>query len=173
MEKREQVLYSTNLFGNDYFWLIEANMQRVLNITNIFKPTNNCFAEDTDSRILNNIIRQLDEYFAGKRQEFDITYILEGTEFQKQVWQQMLQIPYGETKTYGEIAKIMQHDKAVRAVGGACGKNKLSIIIPCHRIVGKSSLTGFTAAEGIKLKAALLMHEQKIKENQITGSTFL
>ena len=104
--------------------------------------------------------KQLKEYFAGKRKKFDVPLKLEGTEFQKKVWKQLLKIPYGKTASYGEIARKIKNPKAVRAVGGANNKNKIAIIIPCHRVIGADgSLTGY--AGGLDIKSRLLEHEKK------------
>nr|WP_254053980.1 methylated-DNA--[protein]-cysteine S-methyltransferase [Singulisphaera sp. GP187] len=102
--------------------------------------------------------RQLNEYFAGKRKVFSVKLDFVGTPFQKKVWQAMLSIPFGETRTYGELAKQIGDPNAVRAVGAANGKNPLSIIGPCHRVIGASGkLTGF--AGGLEAKALLLRLE--------------
>ena len=102
--------------------------------------------------------KQLREYFSKKRRSFDIPMELHGTDFQKAVWEELKKIPFGSTLSYGQIAKNMNHPKAVRAIGGAIGKNPISIIIPCHRVIGSDgSLTGF--AGGLGLKAALLKLE--------------
>lgn len=109
---------------------------------------------------LGEALIQLDEYFQGKRKEFTLPLLLEGTEFQKIVWQELQRIPYGETKSYGEVAKAIGKQKAARAVGNANNKNKLAIFIPCHRVVGSNgSLTGY--ASGLWRKEWLLRHEGK------------
>lgn len=105
---------------------------------------------------------QLAEYFAGKRRHFDLPLAPEGTEFQKKVWAALCGIPYGETRSYGEIAAVIGNAKASRAVGMACNRNPIGIIIPCHRVVGADgSLTGFGG--GLHLKAALLRLEADSK----------
>ncbi|WP_369973785.1 methylated-DNA--[protein]-cysteine S-methyltransferase [Rummeliibacillus sp. POC4] len=102
--------------------------------------------------------KQYEEYFTGKRTFFDIPINLQGTPFQKEVWEALLQIPFGKTTCYSEIANRVNRPKAVRAVGGAIGANPILIAIPCHRIIGKNGkLTGFSA--GIPLKKALLQIE--------------
>lgn len=94
---------------------------------------------------------QIEDYFKGKRQTFNIPLDLRGTDFQIAVWQALLKIPYGTTKTYSEIAKEINRPKAVRAVGGAIGANPVSIVVPCHRVIGKDgTLTGFGGGLGIK-----------------------
>lgn len=104
---------------------------------------------------------QLTQYFKGERKEFDIPLDLAGTEFQKEVWLGLLQIPYGHTTTYGKQAELLGKPTAVRAVANANGKNKISIILPCHRVVGADgTLTGYGG--GIWRKKKLLELEQKI-----------
>jgi len=105
--------------------------------------------------------RQLDEYFKGTRREFNINTELKGTEFQKKVWSELYKVPFGHTVSYGEMAKAIGNPKAVRAVGGANGKNKIVIIYPCHRVIGSNgSMTGFGG--GVWRKEWLLEHEQKV-----------
>ena len=101
---------------------------------------------------------QLEEYFAGDRKEFDLPLNLSGTEFQVQVLEELQRIPYGETTSYGDIAKRIGRPKAMRAVGAANGRNPIPIIVPCHRVIGSSGdLTGFGG--GLDTKAALLRLE--------------
>ncbi len=115
---------------------------------------------------INSIIRfskvldQLDAYFNGNLKTFDLDLDIQGTEFQKSVWQELVKIPYGETIHYGEMARRIGNPNACRAVGMANGKNPISIIIPCHRVIGKDgSLTGFGG--GMDVKKQLLEFEQK------------
>ena len=104
---------------------------------------------------------QLDEYFRGVRHTFDVPLDLRGTDFQQQVWRSLANIAFGETSTYGKQAAAIGRPRAVRAVGAANGRNPLSIVLPCHRIVGASGkLTGF--AGGIDTKRWLLDHEAKL-----------
>ena len=104
--------------------------------------------------------QQLTEYFAKSRTVFDIPLDFSGTEFQKKVWKALLDVPFGTTATYGELAKILGDIKTVRAVGGALNKNPISIIVPCHRIIGASgNMVGF--AGGIANKTILLNLENK------------
>lgn len=121
-----------------------------------------CFAEQPeDKALLDRLEHQLDEYAHGRRQEFDLPMRLVGTAFQSQVWNALRTIPYGETRTYGEIAAQIGHPKASRAVGAACGKNPILLLVPCHRVVGHNgSLTGFAA--GLELKQMLLNLEQSV-----------
>jgi methylated-DNA-[protein]-cysteine S-methyltransferase len=102
--------------------------------------------------------RQLGEYFAGERREFDLPLRLDGTEFQRRVWQALTEIPYGETWSYGRLALRVGNPKACRAVGLANGRNPISILIPCHRVIGADgSLTGYGG--GVERKRWLLGHE--------------
>ncbi len=106
--------------------------------------------------------KQLREYFAGKRQEFDLPLSPTGTEFQKNVWRALKAIPYGELRSYRDIAESLQKPKAVRAVGAANGRNPLPIVVPCHRVIGSDgSLTGF--AGGLAAKRVLLRLEGAIE----------
>jgi methylated-DNA--[protein]-cysteine S-methyltransferase len=145
----------------------------------VFSPRGLCLLESTDQKTLDRELRalnahyrpsaitaveneaatalrrQLDEYFAGSRQQFDLPLDLVGTPFQKQVWHILLDIPYGQTRSYKAQAEIFGNAKAVRAVAAANGANKISIIVPCHRVIGSSGrLTGY--AGGLPRKQALL-----------------
>jgi len=103
--------------------------------------------------------KQLSEYFAGKRKTFSVALDMRGTRFQKNVWEALLAIPFGETRSYGQLAKQLGNPRATRAVGAANGRNPLSIIVPCHRVIGSSGkLTGF--AGGLEAKAHLLNLER-------------
>jgi methylated-DNA-[protein]-cysteine S-methyltransferase len=105
-------------------------------------------------------VRQLREYFAGRRSEFDLPLTPRGTEFQKNVWNRLQEIPYGETISYGELAKRVGNPKASRAVGAANGSNPIPIVIPCHRVIGSNGkLTGFGG--GLPTKEALLALEAR------------
>jgi methylated-DNA-[protein]-cysteine S-methyltransferase len=117
--------------------------------------------EWTEERTLfDKPIRQLREYFAGERKRFSLTLIPEGTEFQRAVWSELQNIPYGETISYKELAARIARPKAVRAVGAANGANPIPIIIPCHRVIGHDgSLTGFGG--GLPLKKRLLELESR------------
>lgn len=102
--------------------------------------------------------QQLIEYFAGQRTDFDVKLDAQGTDFQKEVWQCLSNITFGQTKTYQDIAKVVNRPKGSQAVGGANGRNPISIIVPCHRVIGKNgSLTGY--AGGLERKLWLLAHE--------------
>jgi methylated-DNA-[protein]-cysteine S-methyltransferase len=114
--------------------------------------------EAADQPILIETRRQLNEYFAGKRQGFDLVLDFQGTEFQKKVWTALLTIPFGQTRSYAQIAAQIGNINAVRAVGAANGRNPISIVAPCHRVIGASGeLTGF--AGGLANKMLLLSLE--------------
>ena len=118
-------------------------------------------AEDP-TPLLEEAARQLEEYFAGQRKVFSLPLAPKGTEFQLRVWQALLQSPYGETRSYGELAAMVGNPKACRAVGGANHRNPLSILIPCHRVVGTGgSLTGY--AGGLAIKEFLLKLESEAR----------
>ena len=112
------------------------------------------YSEHSDSSpLLEKAKEEIEEYFQGKRKTFDLTLDAKGTEFQKRVWKELLDIRYGETLSYGEIGDRIG-TKAYRAIGNACGKNPIPILIPCHRVVGKDNIGGFSL--GLDLKRKLL-----------------
>ena len=118
-------------------------------------------AKKEKNAVTNRAIKQLEQYFAGKRTKFDLPIVLEGTEFQNKVWKALNKIPYGQTRTYKEQAKSVKSEKAVRAVGRTNGINPLCIILPCHRVIGSNgSLTGYAA--GVDTKKRLLELEGAI-----------
>lgn len=111
--------------------------------------------------VARDVVTQIGEYFAGTRTEFDLPLDLVGTEFQVQAWHALARIPYGETRTYAQQAAAIGRPTAVRAIGAANGRNPVSIVVPCHRVVGADgSLTGF--AGGLDAKRFLLAHEQAV-----------
>ncbi len=114
-----------------------------------------------DSDFTKTVLRQLSEYFDGKRNKFDLPLAAQGTAFQKRVWAALMEIPSGTTASYADIAQKVESPKAVRAVGAANGQNPIGIIVPCHRIIGSNGkLTGY--AFGLEKKAWLLQHEGAI-----------
>jgi methylated-DNA-[protein]-cysteine S-methyltransferase len=116
---------------------------------------------ETMRAILDDVVRQLGEYFAGSRTDFDVSLDPVGTAFQREAWEALRQIPYGETVSYGEQAARMGDRNKARAVGAANGRNPISIIVPCHRVVGSNgALTGF--AGGVTTKQYLLEHERRV-----------
>ncbi|MEO8560769.1 MAG: methylated-DNA--[protein]-cysteine S-methyltransferase, partial [bacterium] len=115
----------------------------------------------TSTRTIDTARTQLDEYFAGHRTQFELPLSPEGTEFQRRVWDALAEIPFGTTISYLELARTVGDPRAVRAVGGANGRNPLPIVLPCHRVIGADgSLTGFGG--GIERKRWLLEHEGAI-----------
>lgn len=114
--------------------------------------------EDASDELLKSLETELADYFEGKRKTFSIPFKVKGTAFQEKVWQELLSLPYGTTTSYTDIAERIGNKKAVRAVGGAIGKNPIPLLIPCHRVIGsKGALTGF--AGGLERKEMLLKVE--------------
>lgn len=128
-------------------------------LTGLYFGRRSLEGEEGLTALLERASRQLEEYFAGKRKQFDLPLSLWGTEFQRQVWAALRDIPYGETRSYGQIAQAVGRPKAVRAVGMANHRNPISIIVPCHRVVGADgSLTGYGG--GLENKKFLLALER-------------
>ncbi len=131
-------------------------------IQKIFSST---YIENTTPIIIETI-NQLTQYFEGNRQEFDLPILLAGSDFQKLVWEELLKIPYGKTQTYLDLSKIMGNEKAIRAIASANGANAISIIIPCHRIIGSDGkLVGY--AGGLSVKKRLLKLENALNNPQL------
>ena len=121
-------------------------------------PSTDGWAEDATIGPLAETLRQLSEYFSGSRRDFELPMRLEGTAFQQRVWRELTKIPYGETWSYGELAKRIGNPNASRAVGLANGRNPIPILVPCHRVIGSDgSLTGYGG--GLDRKRWLLSHE--------------
>lgn len=117
-------------------------------------------------RILKRSVRELEEYFEGARKNFELPLDVIGTEFQRKVWEQLTFIPYGKTASYADIANRLGNPNAVRAVGAANGKNPLSIVVPCHRVIASNgALTGY--AGGLEIKTALLLLERNGRERNV------
>jgi len=117
-------------------------------------------------KCLQDCVKQLEDYFKGKRNDFDLKLNPQGTAFQKKVWEELLNIPFNTTRTYLEQSKALGDVKAIRAVASANGKNPIWIIIPCHRVIGSNgSLTGY--AGGIWRKKWLLAHENPVKQQSL------
>ncbi|UJF18984.1 methylated-DNA--[protein]-cysteine S-methyltransferase [Vibrio sp. SS-MA-C1-2] len=135
--------------------LIVSNGEALIRVDHIHSTDQ----EINDDEICQQAYQQLDQYFKGQRTEFDLPIDLQGTPFQLSTWKALQSIPFGETISYGEQANRMENPKAVRAVGAANGKNPISIIIPCHRVIGKNGkLTGY--AGGLDRKEWLLDFEK-------------
>ena len=121
---------------------------------------------DIVPEVLEDAVYQLNEYFAGNRQHFDLTLNPQGTDFQKRVWDELLNIPYGKTVSYLDLSKKLGDVKAIRAVAAANGKNPLWIVVPCHRVIGSNGdLTGY--AGGLHRKKWLLEHESPVKQQSL------
>ena len=120
-----------------------------------------------DSEALAPYLAEFDAYFAGRLQRFTLPLAANGTAFQQTVWQALCDIPYGETRSYGEIARVIGKPSASRAVGAANGRNPLSIIVPCHRVIGQNgSLTGYAGGLPIKQQLLALECDQSRSANQ-------
>lgn len=127
-----------------------------LNFVNEFRKT------EIKDQNLKLCLKELELYFKGELKNFTTKLNIQGTEFQKSVYENLLKIPYGKTVTYGELAKMINKPKAFRAAGSANAKNKIPVIIPCHRVVASSGLGGYSGGDGLKTKIWLLEHEKKI-----------
>lgn len=143
--------------------IIVENENRISRIetvkTNIEYPK----GKKVETTLIKEAYKQISEYLEGKRKKFTLPLLIKGTKFQEKVWNALLQIPYGETRTYGEIAKKIGNEKASRAVGGANHNNKVMIVVPCHRVIGSNKkLVGY--AGGLEIKEKLLKLEQKNKD---------
>lgn len=142
-------------------WTLSARSGALVSLT-AEAPLSSC-EQEGDRAVLDGAQRQLEAYFLGKGKTFDLPLCPEGTAFQTAVWAALRAIPYGETRSYGEVAAAIGKPTAARAVGGACRRNPLLVFIPCHRVVGTGgSLTGFAA--GVSVKERLLALEQDRKE---------
>lgn len=125
------------------------------------------WTEDNRDALLREAGRELAAYFAGKRERFELPLEPQGTEFQKRVWKKLVSIPYGKTLSYGELARRIGRPEAPRAVGAANGQNPISVIIPCHRLIGKNGdLTGYGG--GLDMKRGLLELERCTTEKRST-----
>lgn len=143
------MIYSSLFIWEEKRFCLSADDNAVIGI-GFDKPGNSVWQ---DNGILLQCKSELEEYFAGKRQAFNVPIKFNGTDFQNAVWQKLLEIPYGQVMSYSELAAAIGRPKAARAVGSACNKNPIAVIVPCHRVVGKSgSLTGYAGGIGIKEK---------------------
>ncbi len=149
-------IYKYNSIIGDIF--ISADENFLLSVQFV----NHNFIENKENNIIRQTIKQFDEYFRGKRKKFELPLNPKGTEFQKKVWLQLMNIPYGKTATYKDIATLIGNTNASRAVGNANNKNPIAIIIPCHRVIGSNNkLTGY--AGGLDKKEKLLNLEKNNK----------
>ncbi|MGD7043473.1 methylated-DNA--[protein]-cysteine S-methyltransferase [Jeotgalibacillus proteolyticus] len=140
---------------------LTANEEALIKIEFI---NNNDFSDaEASNGILDEAEQQLNEYFSGQRKTFELPLHFEGTDFQKKVWSGLLDLPYGTTCSYQDLARQIGSVKAVRAVGQANRKNPLPIVIPCHRVIGKNgSLTGYAGSETTKKETLLQLEKQQI-----------
>jgi len=153
------------LFDFRYRTSIDTIMQRVAT------HLNDTFFERRHP-LFDILTAQTDEYFAGKRKIFDLPIVFSGTTFQEQVWRALLQIPYGELRTYEQQAQAIGMEKSVRAVAAANGENGIAIIVPCHRVVGKNgSLTGYSG--GLAAKKKLIELESRHSGKAVQTELFL
>ena len=145
---------------------ITAQNQKIISIFFVEKSEYSNHIDSPNSEILQKCANQLEEYFTQKRTDFELDIAPKGTKFQQKVWQVLQKIPYGKTVSYLEIAQQLGDPKAVRAVGMANGKNPISIIVPCHRVIGSSgNLTGY--AGGLERKRFLLDLENQKRTSQL------
>ena len=149
--------------NNNYFAIYETELGLIKieyednTITSILKTKSQFKGYPTE--FTDMVYRELKDYINKRRQSFDFNYQLIGTEFQKKVWTELLKIPYGETRSYKEVAINIGNSKAARAVGMACNKNPIIVMVPCHRVIGSNGgLTGY--AGGLSMKQDLLDIEQ-------------
>jgi len=158
--KTTQITYYKTPIGSAK---IEGNIDGISSISVLDKEIENSITIPVE---LQECVQQLDEYFLGKRTEFNLKLNPKGTEFQQKVWNALLKVPFGKTRTYLEQSKVLGDAKAIRAVASANGKNPIWIVIPCHRIIGSDgSLTGY--AGGIWRKKWLLEHESPSKQQSL------
>ena len=123
--------------------------------------------KEGDSLVIESTIRQLNEYFEQRRTSFEIPLLIAGSDFQKKVWEALVHISYGTTTTYQDLAEALNASKAIRAIASANGANALSIIVPCHRVIGSNGeLVGY--AGGLSAKKSLLNLEGALKTNQVS-----
>jgi AraC family transcriptional regulator of adaptative response/methylated-DNA-[protein]-cysteine methyltransferase len=152
--------------------LLEFSDRRMLNteykdLTRLLKTT----IEEGENKHTRAIRKQLRQYFAGKRKEFTVPLLTPGTAFQQAVWKELQKIPFGSTRSYQEQAEVLNKPDAVRAIANANGMNRISIVIPCHRVIGSDgSLTGYGG--GLKRKKWLLDHERKYSGKAIDLELF-
>lgn len=131
------------------------------------ESTSQIHGENTPTSLTDNVHQQIKEYLAGERQAFNFPFCLKGTPFQLKVWQALCTIPYGETRTYKQVAELIGNSKASRAVGMANNKNPIAIVVPCHRVIGANGkLVGY--AGGLGMKKTLLDLERENKKKQLT-----
>ncbi|MCX7842582.1 MAG: methylated-DNA--[protein]-cysteine S-methyltransferase [Clostridia bacterium] len=146
--------------GNIHIVADEAGIREISIASAKSEEKNKVYAQmQKGSRICSEAAKQLQEYFTGKRREFDLPLTLEGTDFCKKVWKELLKIPFGETRSYSDIASAVGSPKGFRAIGQANRRNPIAIVVPCHRVLGKNgSMTGYMGNK-INIKQMLLQLE--------------
>jgi AraC family transcriptional regulator, regulatory protein of adaptative response / methylated-DNA-[protein]-cysteine methyltransferase len=157
---------------NEGICLLEFTDRKMLNTEyKILKKYLQTDIADGNNDHLNDLRRELSEYFSGKRKAFSVALSFTGTDFQKSVWDELMRIPYGTTRSYGEQALALGNTLSVRAVAGANGMNKISIVVPCHRVIGENGdLTGYGG--GLWRKKWLIEHEKKYSGKPTDQSLF-
>ncbi|MBS5939107.1 methylated-DNA--[protein]-cysteine S-methyltransferase [Clostridium sartagoforme] len=169
----KEILYysklNTEIIGEIIIVKSDMGLKRIEIIEDSFKKfKNNCDLKEItlveSIKECSDVAEQINEYFNGERSQFDLKIDLSGTEFRKRVWEELLKIPYGESRSYSDIAKAIGKDKAVRAIGQANKSNPIPIIIPCHRVIGKNKkLIGY-AGNHTDIQEKLLNFEKSNKE---------
>jgi methylated-DNA-[protein]-cysteine S-methyltransferase len=149
----------TSKVGPLYLVASEKGLQSILTKKQSVPMAPSLRGKAPEIQILAEATRQLKEYFNGDRKQFDLPMDIEGTDFQKKVWEQLSKIPYGQTYSYSDVARKIKNAKAVRAVGSANGKNPLCIIVPCHRVIAADGTLGGYSG-GLPMKIKLLEGEQ-------------
>ena len=131
-------------------------------VTAVYLPCENLPAmEDREDDITSQASEEIDEYLSGRRKKFDVPVYQDGTEFQRDVWDAVCAIPYGKTATYGEIAETIGRPGASRAVGTACGLNRIPLIIPCHRVVPKDGTGNYAGGRALKIRLLTIEKEYR------------
>ncbi|MGL5316302.1 MAG: methylated-DNA--[protein]-cysteine S-methyltransferase [Peptostreptococcaceae bacterium] len=149
------------ILGRLYIVVSENGVENVFLSEDEFNEYNHIEKIDKDENLCKDAIKQMSEYFNKKRKDFELPLNIKTTDFRKNVYEELLKIPYGETRSYSDIARAINNEKAVRAVGQANRLNKIPIIIPCHRVIGKSGKMVGYAGDKISIKEILLELESK------------
>lgn len=162
--RRGYTIYESSLLGPIGIVVCEKGVEAIFLKEDGFKAYQKINPDlERDEMLCGEAKKQIEEYFKGERQVFQLDLVVEGTTFQKKVWEGLKQIPYGETISYKELAERIGNPKAQRAVGGANGANPIPLIVPCHRVIGKNGkMVGFMGNQ-IGIKEKLLAHELKYK----------
>lgn len=161
--RRGYDVYESELIGQVGMVVSEVGVEQVFLTQKDMKAYLMAHTElERDIELCKEVRQQIEEYFIGKRLTFDVPLVMEGTPFRIQVWKALTEIPYGETRSYGQLAEYIGNPKACRAVGGANNANNLPILIPCHRVIGSTGkLIGFMGTR-TDIQALLLRHEKNV-----------